>query len=180
MNDPSVNPYESPATASQSVEAGRQFPFDVGKLVGNYLLVLVAMQVATILFEWITTKNLNLNFGGLLLFFAGVGLRRNNRVARSCVLFFGTLIAIVSLIVFGIACSTGNGQLQHLRVDIEIVILYEIENPTMLHLLAVTLIMSIMAIFPVAMLLTRQAKREFSPDVLIRRGIETAEGDDEE
>jgi len=149
------NPYESPQSAATGHEDGGRLPFDVGKFVGRYLQGLACLSVVSMVVELVFFDRLDIDLSFIFLFWASAYLIRHSPTARKWVIAVSGLAIFVSvaLVVLGVVVGTEG---------MSVTIGRRIENPSLGHVVAVASLLVIMAGIPFTLLLTRQAKREFT------------------
>jgi len=152
VEDNIVNPYESPegADGSQSPKS----EIDVGRLVGNYLLLLAATSVGWMLLSPFLVDSFQLDISPVFNFWAGVRLReRKNgwRLATIAVYSFALVIALM-MVVLSLVLGTSNLTIQFGKT---------IEQPNIGTVMLMASIIVLIASFPVVMLSSKIAKKQF-------------------
>jgi hypothetical protein len=152
VGDGSANPYESPKPADKSVSPKSEI--DVGMLVGNYLLILATMSVGWMLLSPFLGNSFQLDFSPIFNVWAGIRLRERKNGWRLGTIAVYTLALAIALmmVVFTFVFGTSNLTIQFGK---------SIERPQIGTVLLMASIIGLLASFPVVMLLTKNAKKQF-------------------
>ncbi len=128
---------------------------DVGKIVGRYFQVMGVVSLLTIAIQFLLSHSLRVDFTFLLMFWAGHHLVRHNPTARNWTIGVCGFVMIVLLGLYGYVLYHGTGQMS-------VQFFWKhYENPSLRTFTVVTVFIEVLLGFPVAMLLTPQARREF-------------------
>jgi len=151
---PSLNPYESPGTESGPAALARP-RFDAGKITGQYLRTLGVLSILNMIVSLVFFDRLDIDITFVFLFWAARHLTQHSQTARKwtigiCVFnLIGILFFLIYTLVFGTSGMTlklGNST----------------QIPQIQYVILFLLVIAIFVAIPIWLLLTPEARSEFS------------------
>lgn len=149
------------STAASTERRARSLPFDVGKFVGRYLQVLACFSIASMAASVLFFQTLVIDVSFIFFLWAGAYLMKHHPTARKWVIGVSALCVILSVAVIFDALVLGTD-------SVLVIIGRAVDDPALLHVVGIAACFILIASTPLILLLTRQAKNEFS-----RHGMET-------
>jgi len=128
---------------------------DIGKFVGRYFQVLAVFQIAWMVYTAIFLDSLMIDFSVLLLFWAATNLIQHNPTARKWTIGLIVLSLITLTAVLIIALFVGPERMTFLIGG------RPVKNPSIGFVTLGIAITAVVLGFPLALLLTPKARREF-------------------
>ena len=150
------NPYESPRAAVGADVHSRRLPFDVGRFVGLYLQVLACVSLVSMAVDLLFFDRLHVDLSFLFFFWAGASLKRHSPTARRWVIGISGLAMFATLVMGLWAVTVGTSA-------ITVTMGRRIDNPPIGYVAGVVSFLLLVAGIPFVLLLTRQARIEFTP-----------------
>ena len=152
------NPYESPKTHTDPRRHSRRLPFDIGRFVGRYLQVLAWISIASMVVNALFFVRFQFDLSFVFLFWAGACLIRHGPTARKWVIAISGLhvFACFAVLLYTLIAGT-DGMTAAIGRRI-------IENPPVGYVAGVVSCLALLAGIPFVLLLTRQARNEFTGD----------------
>jgi len=149
------NPYESPKTTTDTEPNARYLPFDIGRFVGRYLQVLAGVSIVSMMVDLLFFDRLHLDLSFIFFYWAGACLIRHSPTARKWVIGVSGLAVIIcfGLLLYAVTVGTDG---------MTVTIGRRIDNPPIGYVVGVVAFLVLVAGGPLALLLTQQAKNEFS------------------
>lgn len=128
---------------------------DIGKLVGRYFQILACMSIIGMIVDLIFYDRLMVDLSVIFLFWCASCLNKHNPMARKITIgICATMLCIMVLLLpYFIAVGIEKATLNFGP--------YRIHNPSVYQFSAMFGLMTLTLGFPLALLMTRQAKREF-------------------
>lgn len=127
---------------------------DIGKFVGRYFQALACVSIASMIITLIFFGALHIDFSFIFLFWAAAYLIKHTPTARKWTIGVCGFVLAGLVAIFVYAALGGT---QHMTVALGT----RIEDPSLWHVAAVTGVFAVLVGFPLALLLTPQARREF-------------------
>jgi len=151
------NPHESPETGTGTRDRARWLPFDIGRFVGRYLQVLAWVSIASMAVDPFFFDRLHIDLSFVFFFWAGACLIRHSPTARKWVIGISGLAIFASLAMALYAVTVGTDAMT-------VTIGRRIDDPPIGYVVGVVSFLVLSAGIPLALLLTRQARNEFTSD----------------
>jgi hypothetical protein len=149
------NPYDAPKTAAGIQQNPRQLTADVGKFVGTYLKLFALLSLAWMFVQLVLFDVAILDPSFVFWYWGGASLSRHSPTARVCVAGASLLIIVACVITMLWATLVGTESIHGAIGRREF-------YPTPGAVVGIALIVVLAAAFPLVLLLTRQARREFA------------------
>ena len=148
------NPYEPPAALTETV-ALDWFPMAISVFTSRYLYVIAALGVLSMLLGFVGIGENRVDLSFLFVIWAGRGLAARSNTARKWVIGFCSF-AVVAMVASAVVTLIRGTE------GITVRLLWRFENPSIqIALLAVGFMIILFAI-PLGMLLSGQAREEFT------------------
>ena len=148
------NPYEPPAALTETV-ALDWFPMAISVFTSRYLYVIAALGVLSMLLGFVGIGENRVDLSFLFVIWAGRGLAARSNTARKWVIGF-CAFAVVAMVASAVVTLIRGTE------GITVRLLWRFENPSIqIALLAVGFMIILFAI-PLGMLLSAQARNEFT------------------